>query len=70
MYISFFEICFECDELSPDCELCMYYAECGKFMECFGYIPKIQLSKLTSFDDIINCLNKWREYNNGTSVKN
>ena len=69
MYISFFDICFECNEFSPDCEFCKYNAECVKFMECFGYIPKLQWSKVTSFNGMIKCLNKWREYNNGTTAE-
>lgn len=65
---SFFDICIECNEIF-DCEFCKYNAECGNFMECFGNIPKIIWSTVTSFDDLINYVNKWREYNNGTSVK-
>lgn len=70
MYVSFFEICFECNEISPDCEFCKYNSECGNFYECFGYVPKFLWSQVTSFDDLINYVNKWREYNNGTTAEN
>ena len=69
MYISFFDICFECNEISPDCEFCKYNTECRKFYECFGHVPKILWSTVTSFDYLLNYVNKWREYNNGTTVK-
>lgn len=70
MYISFFEICSECNEFSHDCEFCKYNAECEKFIECFGDIPRYIWSTVTSFDDLFNYVNKWREYNNGTSAEN
>lgn len=54
---------------SPYCELCKYNAECVKFQECFVYIPKFQWSQATSFYELINSMNKWREFNNGTTVK-
>lgn len=72
MYISFFDICFGCNEIVNifnDCEFCKYNAECGNFMECFGDIPKILWSKVTSFDDLFNYVNEWGEYNNGTSAE-
>ena len=63
--VSFFEITFECNAVAFECSKCGYASECGKFISCFGCIPKIQWSMVTSFDDLTECLNKWGEYNNG-----
>lgn len=65
MIVSFFEITFECNAVAFECSKCDYASECKKFIDCFGCIPKFQWSMVTSFDDLIECINKWREYNNG-----
>lgn len=65
MVVSFFEITFECNAVAFECSKCDYASECKKFIDCFGCIPKFQWSMVTSFDDLIECLNKWGEYNNG-----
>lgn len=65
MPITFFDICFTCNTFAFDCSLCEHRSECEKFLDCFGCIPKFQWSMVTSFDDLLECVNKWREYNNG-----
>ena len=65
MVVPFFEITFECNAVAFECSKCDYASECKKFMDCFGCIPKFQWTMVTSFDDLIGCVNKWREYNNG-----
>ena len=65
MLVSFFEITFECNAVAFECSKCDYASECNKFIDCFGCIPKFQWAMASSFDDLIEYVNKWGEYNNG-----
>ena len=60
------EMCFKCNDTNR-CVKCEQFDECVKFQECFGYIPSTMQGAMSSFDDIIRCIEKWRIYNEQTT---
>lgn len=70
MSVGFFEIIFECNSCE-DCGECPYISICyDEFKICFdNTIPCELWRKVTSFDDILICFEKWREYQNGQTIE-
>lgn len=50
----FFELCFACNIRTT-------------YEECFAHCPSEVWRKVTSFDDILRCVEKWRLYNEQTT---
>lgn len=65
MSVGFFEIVFACNSRTT-CEECRYEEICDKFQRCFETSPDVRWSKVSSFDDILRCVEKWRLYNEQT----
>ena len=53
MSVGFFEIVFACNARTT-------------LEECFGYLPSEMWGAMSSFDDILRCVEKWRLYNEQT----
>lgn len=56
------DICFACND-TEYCRLCSQSECCTEFKKCFDHKPYIMWSAMTSFDDILRCVEKWRLYN-------
>lgn len=59
------DICFICND-TEICHTCNQPEICSEFKKCFGHKPNIMWGAMTSFDDIMRCVEKWREYNEQT----
>jgi hypothetical protein len=59
------DICFKCND-TETCYTCDQFDVCMKFKDCFGHIPSKMWGEMTSFDDIMRCVEKWRVYNEQT----
>lgn len=59
------ELCFKCNS-TESCFKCEIFDECVKFKKCFGCIPSNMWSSNVSFDEIVDCIEKWRLYNEQT----
>lgn len=59
------DICFKCNDTESCCS-CEQFDDCVKFEECFDRIPCKMWGSMTSFDDILRCVEKWRLYNEQT----
>lgn len=66
--IGFFDLCFVCNIRTTyeECEECRYEEVCDKFQKCFAHCPSEVWRKLSSFEDILKCVEKWRLYNEQT----
>lgn len=62
------DICFTCND-TEYCHLCSQLKCCTEFIKCFDHKPCIMWSAMTSFDDIVKCIEKWREYQNEQTAK-
>lgn len=64
MSVGFFEIVFACNERKPfeECEECRYEEICDKFKSCFEKSPDKEWLKVTSHEDLLKSIYKWREY--------
>lgn len=60
------DICFTCND-TEFCYLCNQSEICFEFKKCFDHIPCIMWGEMSSFDDILRCVEKWREYNGQTT---
>lgn len=60
------ELCFKCNG-TRNCIICEILDECVKFQECFGRIPSAMWGSNVNFDEIIDCIEKWRLYNGQTT---
>lgn len=71
MSVGFFEIVFACNALTTieECEECIYKEICDKFQMCFETSPDVVWSKVTSYEELLKCVDKWGEYQNGKTVK-
>lgn len=69
--IGFFDLCFACNIRTTyeECEECGYEEVCDKFQMCFAHCPSEVWRKVSSFDDILRCVEKWREYQNGQTIE-
>ena len=69
--ISFFDLCFACNirETCEECKLCRYEEVCDKFQMYFSHCPSEVWRKVSSFDDILRCVEKWREYQNEQTIE-
>jgi hypothetical protein len=56
------DICFTCND-TENCILCSQSEICSEFKKCFEHSPYIMWGAMSSFDDIIICVEKWRVYN-------
>lgn len=61
--IGFFDLCFACNIRTTYEE---YEEVCDKFQKCFAHCPSEVWRKLSSFEDILKCSEKWRLYNEQT----
>ena len=70
MSVGFFELCFACNKVTSyeECEECRYKEVCDKFQKCFAHCPSEVWRKMTSFDEIVRSVEKWR-VNNEQTVK-
>lgn len=59
------DICFTCNN-TEYCSSCSQLECCSEFKKCFCYKPYIIWGSMTSFDDILGCIEKWRLYNEQT----
>ena len=59
------DICFTCNN-TEYCQLCSQSKCCSEFKKCFDHKPYIMWQLMTSFDDIVKCIEKWRLYNEQT----
>lgn len=66
--IGFFDLCFVCNIRTTyyECEECRYEEVCDKFQMCFAHCPSEVWRKVSSFEDILKCVEKWRLYNEQT----
>lgn len=55
--IGFFDLCFVCNIRTKVCD---------KFQMCFAHCPSEVWRKVSSFEDILKCVEKWRLYNEQT----
>lgn len=71
MSVGFFEIVFACNARTTleECEECRYEEVCDKFQMCFAHCPSEVWRKVSSFDDILRCVEKWREYQNEQTIE-
>lgn len=60
------DICFTCND-TEYCSLCYQSTICSEFKKCFGQNPNIMWGEMTSFDDILRCVEKWGLYNEQTT---
>lgn len=67
MSVGFFEIVFACNARTTieECEECRYEEICDKFQMCFETSPDMVWSKVTSHEELLNCIDKWGGYQNG-----
>ena len=65
MMIGFFDLCFACNirTTCEECEECIHEEVCDKFQMCFAHCPSEVWRKVSSFEDILKCVEKWRLYN-------
>lgn len=61
MSVGFFEIVFACNSRTT-CEECRYEEICDKFQMCFETSPDLRWSKVSSYEEFLNCIDKWGEY--------
>ena len=47
------------------CDIC-FICNDTEFKKCFGHKPNIMWGAMSSFDDIMRCVEKWRLYNEQT----
>lgn len=59
---NYFDICFTCND-TEYCSSCNQTEICSEFKKCFNHKPYIMWAEMKSFDDILRCIVKWREYN-------
>lgn len=59
------EICFTCND-TEFCHSCSQPEICSEFKKCFEHKPYIKWGTMTSFDDIMRGVEKWRLYNEQT----
>lgn len=59
------DICFTCND-TEFCHLCSQSEICYEFTKCFENKPYTMWSSMSSFDDILRCVEKWRVYNEQT----
>ena len=67
--MGFFDLCFACN-IRPtyeECEECKHEEECDKFQRCFEHCPSEVWRKVSSFEYILKCVEKWRVYNEQTA---
>lgn len=71
MSVGFFEIVFACNARTTieECEECRYEEICDKFQMCFETSPDVVWSKVTSHEELLDCIYKWGGYQNGQTVK-
>lgn len=60
------DICFTCND-TESCHLCNQTEICSEFKKCFEHKPYIKWGEMTSYDDILRCVEKWRLYNEQTN---
>lgn len=59
-------ICFTCND-TEYCHLCSQSVrELFRIKKCFKHSPYIMWGVMSSFDDIMRCVEKWRVYNEQT----
>ncbi len=56
------DICFTCNS-NEFCHSCSQLECCSEFKKCFGHKPYIMWGAMTSFDDVVRSIEKWRLYN-------
>ena len=59
------DMCFTCNN-TKKCITCEQQKDCIEFDNCFLHIPSVMWGKMTSFDEIMRCVEKWRLYNEQT----
>lgn len=64
MSIGFLEIVFACNarKTLEECEECRYEEICDKFQMCFETSPDMLWSNVKSYEYLLKCIYKWREY--------
>ena len=64
MRVGFLEIVFACNArtIFEECEECRYEEICDKFHMCFETSPYMVWLNVTSYEDLLKCIDKWREY--------
>ena len=71
MNVGFFELCFACirRKTYEECKECGYEEVCDKFQMCFAHCPSEMWRNVLSLDDILRCIEKWREYQNEQTIE-
>lgn len=60
------DMCFKCNDTMV-CITCEQREDCIEFEKCFGYLPSEMWGAMSSFNDILRCVEKWRLYDEQTN---